>query len=253
MGNSSQPVAIVTGAGGGIGAAVVRKLVSRGFSVAAVDRDAESVQTLVAELGSQVLALAGDVSTPEGTDAYVRATLDHFGRIDHLHNNAGIEGAAVLLEDSDPADFARVMAINAGGIYLGMRAVLPHLYAQGSGSIVNTASQAGLEGVPRLSAYVASKHAVVGLTRSAAIEAGPRGVRVNAIAPGQIDTRMIASLEAQWNPDDAKAAQQMMLSGIPLGRYGTPEEMAALVAWLMSDEASFITGSIITADGGTTA
>ncbi len=253
MGNPTNPVAIVTGAGGGIGAAVVRALVARGYAVAAVDRDAAPVDALAAELGEQVLAVAADVSTAEGAEAYVQATLERFGRIDHLHNNAGIEGRAVAIEESDPADFDRVLTVNARGVYLGMRAVLPHLYAQGSGTIVNTASQAGLEGVPRLSAYVASKHAVIGLTRTAALEAGPRGVRVNAIAPGQIDTRMIASLEEQWNPDDAQAVQQMLIAGIPLGRYGTPEEMAALVAWLMSDEASFINGAVITADGGTTA
>ncbi|OBB99575.1 hypothetical protein A5785_20495 [Gordonia sp. 852002-50395_SCH5434458] len=134
-----------------------------------------------------------------------------------------------------------------------MRAVLPHLYAQGHGAIVNTASQAGIRGVPLLSAYVASKHAVVGLTRSAAIEAGPHGVRVNAIAPGQIATRMITSLEEQWAPGHADEVHAQLISQIPLGRYGTPDEMAALTSWLLSDAASFINGAIVTADGGTTA
>lgn len=250
---SSPTVAVVTGAGGGIGSATVRALAARGYAVAAVDRDAAAVEALAADLGDQVLAVAGDVSTAAGAEAYVQATLDRFGHIDHLHNNAGIEGKAVPLEELDPDDFQRVQSINVGGVFYGMRAVLPHLYAQGSGSIVNTASQAGLEGVPRLSAYVASKHAVVGLTRTAALEAGPRGVRVNAIAPGQIATRMITSLEEQWNPGDAQAVHDMLVANIPLGRYGRPEEMGALVAWLMSDEASFIHGAVITADGGTTA
>lgn len=250
---NSSPVAIVTGAGGGIGAATVRALVARGFRVAAVDLAEDGIRELAAELGEAVLPVPGDVSTPEGAEAYVQATLDHFGRIDHLHNNAGIEGVAIGIEDLDPKTFERVLAINVGGVFYGMQAVLPHFYAQGSGSIVNTASQAGLEGVGRLSAYCASKHAVVGLTRTAAIEAGPHGVRVNAIAPGQIATRMITSLEEQWNPDDAQAVQDMLIGTIPLGRYGRPDEMGSLVAWLMSDEASFISGAIITADGGSTA
>lgn len=249
----SSPVAIVTGAGGDIGAATVRAFLARGFRVAAVDLTEDGIREFAAELGEAVLPVPGDVSTPEGAQAYVKATLDRFGRIDHLHNNAGIEGQAIGIEDLDPKTFERVLAINVGGVFYGMQAVLPRFYARGSSSIVNTASQAGLKGVGRLSAYCASKHAVVGLTRTAAIEAGPHGVRVNAIAPGQIATRMITSLEEQWNPDDAQAVQDMFLGTIPLGRYGRPDEMGSLVAWLMSGEASFINGAIITADGGSTA
>ena len=251
MTTTDSPVAIVTGAGGGIGAATVRELVGRGFRVSAVDLDESAVTALADELGQAVLAVGADVSTAEGVDGYVRATRERFGRIDHLHNNAGIEGKASSIDSGDPAQFARVLTINAGSVYLGMRAVLPILYAQGSGTIVNTASQAGVEGVAMLAPYVASKHAVVGLTRTAAIEAGPHGVRVNAVAPGQIATRMIDSLKEQWG--DADAIHDQLVSLIPLGRFGSPGEIAKSVAWLMSDDASFINGAVLTVDGGTTA
>jgi 3alpha(or 20beta)-hydroxysteroid dehydrogenase len=249
---NDRPVAIVTGAGGGIGAATVRRLVADGWRVAAVDLATEGTEALVADLGDDVFAVQGDVSTAEGAQAYVSATLDHFGRLDALHNNAGIEGKASPIEDQDPGLFLKVLQINAGGVFYGMRAVLPHFYRQGHGAIVNTASQAGLEGVPGLSPYGASKHAVVGLTRTAAAEGGPHGVRVNAIAPGQIATRMMDSLEDQWDSESAAQAHDALVATIPMGRYGRPEEMANAVAWLLSEDASFINGAILTADGGST-
>lgn len=251
--NNSDSVAIVTGAGSGIGAATVAALVHRGVNVAAVDLDADAVEKVAAEHEDRCLAIRADVANPDDVDRYVQATLDHFGRIDYMHNNAGIVGQATAFHDSSLDNLSRVLTVNIHSVYLGMRAVLPHLYAQKSGAIVNTASQAGIEGVPMLSAYAASKHAVVGLTRSVALEAGRQGIRVNAIAPGQISTPMLTNLEEQWAPGNSEATRDQLVSQIPLGRYGRPEEMAAAVAWLLSDEASFINGATLHADGGTTA
>jgi len=165
--STGKRVAIVTGAAGGIGKATVERLLRRDIHVAAVDLDEAGVQALTGCLG-----IAADVSTADGARRYARATLDHFGRIDYLFNNAGIEGHAAALEDTAPEQFQHVLDVNIGSVYFGLHEVLPVMYAQGRGAIVNTASQAGLQGVPRLSAYVASKHAVIGLTRTAAIEAG---------------------------------------------------------------------------------
>lgn len=251
--NNTDPVAIVTGAGSGIGAATVAALVHRGVNVAAIDLDRDAVDKVAAEHGDRCLAIHADAANPDDVDRYVQSTLHHYGRIDYMHNNAGIVGQAKAFHESSLDNLSRILAVNVHSVYLGMRAVLPHLYAQKSGAIVNTASQAGLEGVPMLSAYAASKHAVVGLTRSAAIEAGPQGVRINAIAPGQISTPMLDDLEEQWSPGNSAATRDQLVSQIPLGRYGRPEEMAAAVAWLLSDEASFINGATLHADGGTTA
>lgn len=253
LNTSGAEVAIVTGAGSGIGAATVKRLAARGLKIVAVDLDELAVNALAHEIGARCLPLRADAATEAGVRRYVDATLERFGRIDYLHCNAGIEGRATTLEESEPEQFQRVIKVNVGSVYHGMRAVLPHMYAQGHGAIVNMASQAGLRGVPKLSAYVASKHAVVGLTRSAALEAGPRGVRVNAVAPGQIATRMIESLEEQWAPGNAAAVHEQLVSLIPLGRFGQPSEVANLVSWLLSDEAAFVNGAIYTADGGTTA
>lgn len=253
MGNPTNPVAIVTGAGGGIGAAVVRALVARGYAVAAVDRDAAPVDALAAELGEQVLAVAADVSTAEGAEAYVQATLERFGRIDHLHNNAGIEGRAVAIDESDPADFDRVLSVNTRGVYLGMRAVLPHLYAQGGGTIVNTASQAGLEGVPRLSAYVASKHAVIGLTRTLAKELGRSGIRVNAVCPGWIRTEAAlrsARTMAALHDTTEQAVIDSVLAAQSMDGLLEPADIVNLYLFLASPLSANITGQSIVIDRG---
>ena len=184
--------------------------------------------------------------------AYAKAALDAYGRIDCFFNNAGIEGTLAAIVDMDEAVFDQVMAVNVKGVFLGLRHVLPAMLAQKSGAVVNTASVAGLVGTPGMSAYVASKHAVIGLTKSAAGEVARAGVRVNAVCPGPIDTRMIHSIEAQINPADPAAVEKSYHAALPLGRYGTADEIANLVLFLCSDYASNINGAQYVADGGRT-
>jgi NAD(P)-dependent dehydrogenase (short-subunit alcohol dehydrogenase family) len=183
----------------------------------------------------------------------VRLALDQYGSIDCFHNNAGIEGSVAPTHQYDEEMFDRVMAVNVKGVFLGLRHVLPVMLEQGRGSVVNTASVAGLVASPGMPAYVASKHAVIGLTKTAAGEVARSGVRVNCICPGPIDTRMIHSLEAMLSPDDPNSVGTRYQSNIPIGRYGSAEEVANLVIFLSSDLASNITGGHYVVDGGRTA
>jgi NAD(P)-dependent dehydrogenase (short-subunit alcohol dehydrogenase family) len=252
-GRSAGRVAIVTGGAGGIGAAAARRLVADGTRVVLVDRDEAALDRVAAEVGA-VSALVADVTDEAAVDDYVRRAVAEHARVDLFFNNAGIEGRLASIMDLDVADFDRVMAVNARGVFLGLRAVMRQMREQGTGgAIVNTASMAGLRGGTLFGPYVASKHAVIGLTRTAALEGGPLGIRVNAVAPGFIDTRMQQSLLRQRWPDDPEAAMATRSATIPLKRYGTAEEVANLVAWLLSDEAGYVTGGVSTIDAGLTA
>lgn len=182
-------------------------------------------------------------------DGYVQAAMRRHGRIDLFFNNAGIEGRMAPMTELSVEDFDRVLAVNARGVFLGLRAVLRVMKPQGSGAIVNTASMAGIRGAATFAPYVASKHAVVGLTRCAALEGAPFGIRVNGVAPGHIDTRMARDLTAQIDPADPEGAYQRIAAAVPLGRYGTAQEVANLVAWLLSDEASYLSGATHLIDG----
>lgn len=249
--------ALVTGAASGIGLAAARRLWRDGASLVAVDRDEAGLDRLVSELDGdlgEVVGVVADVSDEASVMNYVARALDASGRIDLFVNNAGIEGRWLPIVEQDVADFDAVMAVNVRGVFLGLREVLKAMIAQGGGgSICNTASMGGLRGGMNFSPYVASKHAVVGLTRSVAQEAAPYGIRVNAVAPGHIDTRMARNLTVLANPEDPAAAFEARAATIPLKRYGTPEEVANLIAFLLSDEASYITGTISSVDAGLTA
>jgi NAD(P)-dependent dehydrogenase (short-subunit alcohol dehydrogenase family) len=247
-------VAVVTGGAGGIGRAASVAFARRGARVVVVDREAaggEETAGLAREAGgSEARFVRADVTLSAEVRGYVEAALDAYGGIHCFFNNAGIEGELRPTAEYDEAVFDAVIAVNLKGVFLGLRHVLPVMVRQGGGSIVNTASTAGLAGSQGLSAYVASKHGVVGLTRTAAAEYGRAGVRVNAVCPGPTDTRMIRSLEEQSAPGGSNSVRERYLSGIPIGRYASPEEIANLVLFLSSDLAGSITGGQYLIDGG---
>ena len=247
-------VAVVTGGGNGIGREVCLGFAKRGARVVVVDRDEVAAASVAQEIGKGwAIACPADVTRSAEVQAYVKAALDAFGRIDCFHNNAGIEGKVAITAEYDEATFDAVIGVNVKGVFLGLRHVLPVMIRQQSGAIVNTASIAGLVGTPGMPAYVASKHAVIGMTKVAAGEVGPLGIRVNAVCPGPIDTRMIRDIEKQVSPNNPGSVEERYSAGIPLRRYGTAEEVANIVLFLCSDLASNVTGAQYVVDGGRTA
>jgi NAD(P)-dependent dehydrogenase (short-subunit alcohol dehydrogenase family) len=247
---------LITGAGNGIGRATALGFASRGAKVVVVDRDqaaGEASAGIIRQQGGDACFIAADVTKSADVQAYVKAALDAYGTIDCFHNNAGIEGNVAPTAEYDEEMFDRVIAVNVKGVFLGLRYVLPVMIKQGGGAVVNTASVAGLVASPGMPAYVASKHAVIGLTKTAAGEVARSGVRVNAVCPGPIDTRMIHSLEAMLNPNDPASIGERYQSNIPIGRYGTAEEVANVVQFLCSDLAGNVTGAHYVVDGGRSA
>jgi len=249
-------VALITGGGGGIGRATALAFAKAGAKVVIVDRDAaagEATAGIIRQQGGEARFIAADVTKSADVANYVKETIAAYGKIDCFFNNAGIEGGLAHTADYDEAMFDQVIGVNVKGVFLGLRHVLPELLKQKSGAVVNTASVAGLVATPGMPAYVASKHAVIGLTKTAAGEVARQGVRVNAVCPGPVDTRMIHSLEKMISPDDPDAVSRKYQAAIPAGRYTTPEEIANVVLFLCSDLASNITGAQYVVDGGRTA
>lgn len=249
-------IALVTGGGSGIGQAACKAFAQAGAQVMVVDINgaaAEATAEAVRALGGAAHAVAADVSQSADVQRYVAATLSAFGRIDVFFNNAGIEGQVSPLAEYDEANWDNVIAINLKGTFLGLRHVLPVMIRQQSGSIINSASVAGTVGAPGMAAYSASKHAILGLTRTAAGEVGRQGVRVNAICPGPIQTRMMQSLAEQLNPAEPVAVVRANTARNPLGRYGEPDEVARVVVFLASDDAAYVNGAAWMIDGGRTA
>ena len=202
-------------------------------------------------MGEQTLAVEADVAQEEDCGDYVRQTVERFGRVDLFFNNAGIEGRIVNIVDAEVGEFDRIMGVNVRGVWLGLREVMRQMQRQNTGgAIVNTASIAGLRGSAGVAGYIASKHAVIGLTKSAALEAAAFGVRVNAVAPGYINTRMIHALWVARSPDNPEVFRKSMEERVPLKRLGEPEDVANLVTWLLSDESSYLTGSVYLVDAG---
>ena len=249
----AQDGAIVTGGGGAIGGCAARLLAARGLRVLVVDLDGRRAADTVAAIeaaGGTASAHAADVSDAGAVEGYVRACEEQFGPPRVFFNNAASEGAVAEIPDYPVDVFDRTIAVNLRGVFLGLRSVIPSMRAGGGGSILNTASQAGVRGVPNLAGYVASKHGVVGLSQAAALECAP-DIRVNCLCPGPTATRMMRDIEQTIR--DAGGDPSGFVDAIPAGRYGEPEEIASFAAWVLADGPPYLTGAILNVDGGMTA
>lgn len=242
-------VAIITGGAGSIGKITAKLFLAQGAKVLLVDLKEDALKEAVDELSSpDVKYSAADVTSAADVQRYVTEAVKAFGKIDIFFNNAGIEGVVKPVVDYPEDVFDKVIAVNVKGVWLGNKYVLPQM--NDGGSVILTSSVAGIAGSPNVSAYIASKHAVVGMMRNLAIESAPRKIRVNTINPSPVDNRMMRSLEAGYAPGEAEAIKKEFEKAIPLGRYAEPEEIAQLVLFLAGDDSRFITGTTQVIDGG---
>jgi len=250
----ARGVALITGAAGAIGGEVARGLAAQGMHVLIADRHgADAVAGGLREGGLAAQAVELDVTSSEGWEGMARMVRDEHGRLDVLVNAAGIEGTTGRLWEQSPENFELVMRVNATGTFLAMRSLLPIMCEAKGGAVVNISSTAGVLGLPGMAPYVASKHAVIGLTRAAAIEVAGVGVRVNVVCPGPTTGRMMHQIERGARPDDPARAGAAYRAAIPLRRYADPVEVAATVLHLVSKGSSYITGAVVMVDGGMSA
>jgi len=255
MNNLKDKTIIITGAAMGLGLAAAIECASREANLALIDFNAESLEKAKVSISEQfpqvkLITIVADVSDESAVKSYVEKTLETFGRIDGFYNNAGIEGRQAPMTEYDIDMFKKVIDINLLGVYYGMRYVIPVMQKQNYGRIVNVASVGGIRGVMNQTPYVASKHAVSGMTKNAALEYARFGITTNAIAPGAILTPMVAEAFVQINPKDPKSAEAEYALSNPSKRLGLPEEVGKVVAFLLSDDCSYINGQIIAIDGG---
>lgn len=251
MAKLANKVAVITGGSGAIGAATAKLFLAEGAKVVLVDINEDALKATASELGGEnVSFIAANVSRSADVQKYVAHAVNTFGKIDIFFNNAGVEGIVKPVSEYSEEEFDKVIGVNVKGVWLGIKYVLPQM--NDGGSIINTSSVAGLMGFPSMSAYVTSKHAVIGLTRTIAKEAAPRGIRVNSIHPSPVDNRMMRSLEEGFSPGQATEAKKGFEASIPLGRYATNEDIANGALFLASDDSRFITGTKLVIDGGMT-
>ena len=250
---SDERTFIVTGAGRGMGHAAVTSLLERGVNVLAVDRDSDLLDDTRKgwdALPGGIETLAADVSIASDVEGYVHAAVDRFGGLSGMFNIAAILGDFGKVHDDSEANYDRVMAVNAKGVWLGMKYALPVLLEGGGGAFVNTGSHLAWHGGELLSAYTAAKHAVVGLTKSVALEYGKQNIRANVVAPASMVTKMGEDTEAGYNPDDPAAARRAFEDSSPNGRIGRPDEPAAVGVWLLLDAPTHVNGIVVPVDGG---
>ncbi len=254
MGRMDGKVAVITGGAGGIGLAVGQRFVEEGADVLLVDLQESALKDACTQIGSnKVSYLVADVTQAADNQAMIDTATERYGGVDTFVANAGIEGDVMPIPEYEEARFDQVIAVNVKGPFLGLKAAIPAMRARGGGAFIITSSVAGVQGSPGVAPYVTSKHAVIGMMRSAAKECAPDNIRVNTVNPSPVETRMMRSLEEGFAPGAAAETKAMFESSIPAGRYAEPRDIANVMLFLASDDAQFVTGAAYMADGGMTA